>query len=135
MASPRVSGDLPLALVLLTAGAASALVASRQSAVAFHFLPSMDGCLTAGCVGFLLALLSGASYRRALFMLLPIVSAQVLGARVHGASLFSVLGIEAMVVGGVGVVLAMHASSTARSPANPAITSPAPRRPRPSPAA
>lgn len=117
MASPRASQDLPLALVLLTAGVAAIAFAASRSPAAFHFLPSMDGCLTAGCVGFCLALIAGAPFRQALFLLLPIVSAQAVGARVHDASFFAVFGIEALVVGLVGTALALRAHPVTPAPA------------------
>jgi hypothetical protein len=117
MASPRSSTtDLPLALVLLAAGVTSIAVASARSPVAFHFLPSMDGCLTAGCVGFCLALIAGAPFRQALLLLLPIVGVQTMGARVHDASFLAVFGIEALVVGLVGTVLALRAHPVAPTP-------------------
>jgi hypothetical protein len=117
---PASRGDLPLALSLLVLGLASAAIASRQSAAAFDFIPSMDGCVTAGCVGFVLALASGAPFRQALSMLAPIVGVQLVGARVHNASLLATLGIDALVVGLIGTALALRARPAApRSPAQP----------------
>ena len=116
MASPRASHDLPLALVLLAAGVSAIAFAASRSPAAFHFLPSMDGCVTAGCVGFCLALIAGTPFRQALFLLLPIASAQAVGARVHDASFFAVFGIEALVVGLIGTVLALRAHPPAPAP-------------------
>lgn len=107
-----LSSDLPLGLALLAVGAISVAVASRQDR-AFDLVPSMEGCLTAGVVGFALALLAGVAYRRALVLLSPIVAIQAMGALLHNASVPAVIGIEAVVVGLVGTGLALRARTPA----------------------
>lgn len=110
MPSRRVSpGDLPLALALLTAGVVAIAFASRYGRAPFDFLPGMEGCLVAGIVGFGLALLAGASFRQALLMMIPILAAQALGVRVHHASPLAAFGVEALLFGAVGAVLAWRA--------------------------
>jgi hypothetical protein len=110
MAFPRPSsGDLPLASGLLATGIVLLAIASRQGPAAFHFIPAMDGCLTMGVAGFCLALAAGVPYQQALTLLVPIAGAQVLGARMHQASVFAVFGIEAAVFGVIGAALALYA--------------------------
>lgn len=102
--------DLALGLVLLTAGLGSIAYASRGGPAVFHFVPALDGCLTVGVVAFILALLDGQPFRSAVFILLPIVAIQSIGAQQHHSSWFAVVGIEATVVGLLGTLLALRAS-------------------------
>lgn len=76
----------------------------------------MDGCLTAGCIGFCLALLAGAPFRQALLLLLPIVGVQVVGTQVHHASLLGALGVEALVVGLIGAAIGLLQRSNEPAP-------------------
>jgi hypothetical protein len=67
-------------------------------------LPGFDGCLTAGIVGALLALLHGIPFRATVLLLLPIAAVQVgISARL-GVSFLPMLGIEMAAVGLMGVV-------------------------------
>lgn len=101
--------DLALGLGLLTAGLASILYASRGGPTAFHFVPALDGCLTAGVVAFILALLDGQPFRSAVLLLVPIVAIQSIGTQQHHSSWFAVVGIEAMVFGVIGTLLSLRA--------------------------
>jgi hypothetical protein len=107
--------DLTPALAVLVAGAASLVASVLTARDPFHFVPAMDGLVTVGAVGFLLALAGKVPYRVALVAMLPIVGIQALGARVHHASFLATVGIEALVAGMVGVALALRAAA-ARPP-------------------
>ncbi|MFO0755011.1 MAG: hypothetical protein U0359_00850 [Byssovorax sp.] len=105
-----------MALALLAGGVAAVTFASLTNPAALHFVPAMDGCLTVGCVAFLLALLAGVPYRQALGFIVPLVGVQVVATQVHGASVFAVFGIEAMVIGLVGTAMGLLSRPTAPAP-------------------
>lgn len=73
----------------------------------FAMLPGMDGALTAGVLGFGLALLHGMRYRDVLRMLIPVVGIQIGGCLVHGESVVAITGLELAVVGVTGVLMAL----------------------------
>ena len=125
--------DLPLALALFTAGGLAMMAASHANPAAFHFIPSMDGCVTVGVAAILLVLAAGLPYRYAVLFLPPILALQYLGARVHGASFLAVLGVEAAVVGAVGALIALgrRGAPAPRERARTPAPAPAPARRRP----
>ena len=97
--------DTSLGATLLVAGGAALAFGVARTPTALAMVPAMDGCLVAGGVALLLALSAGVRYPRALALLLPLVLIQLVGCRVHHASPVAVLGLEAIVVGGIGVLL------------------------------
>ncbi|WP_437691482.1 hypothetical protein [Sorangium sp. So ce176] len=102
----RSSGNLPIALVLLVGGALLWLRAAQRTPSALALLPGADGCLTAGIVGVLLALLHGIPYRTALLSAaLPIALVQLLASELAGFSFLPVLGIELTAFGLFGLPL------------------------------
>ncbi|WP_233561467.1 hypothetical protein [Sorangium cellulosum] len=102
----RSSGNLPIALVLLVGGALLWLRAAQRTPGALALLPGVDGCMTAGIVGVLLALLHGIPYRTALLSAaLPIALVQLLASELAGFSFLPVLGIELTAFGLFGLPL------------------------------
>ncbi|WP_437959180.1 hypothetical protein WME76_05705 [Sorangium sp. So ce119] len=102
----RSSGNLPIALVLLVGGALLWLRAAQRTPSALALLPGVDGCLTAGIVGVLLALLHGIPYRTALLTVaFPIALVQLLASELAGFSFLPVLGIELTAFGLFGLPL------------------------------
>src|SRR5262249_1851726 len=86
MSSRRTtSGDLLIAAVSIAFGALAIGVAYQLSRAPFVMLPSLDGALTVGVVGVLLALAGGLPYRRALLLLSPVLVAQLVAARLYSA--------------------------------------------------
>ncbi|AGP35111.1 hypothetical protein SCE1572_11675 [Sorangium cellulosum So0157-2] len=102
----RSSGNLPIALLLLGSGALLWIRAALRTPSALALLPGADGCLTAGIVGVLLALLHGIPYRTALVSLAaPLVLVQVVASELAGSSFLPVLGIELTALGLFGLPL------------------------------
>ena len=96
--------DTCLGALLLFVGGASLVLGVGRTPNALAMTPAMDGCLVTGGVSLLLALAAGVSYARALALLSPLVLIQLLGCRVHHANPLAVLGLEALVAGGMGVL-------------------------------
>ncbi|WP_437601757.1 hypothetical protein [Sorangium sp. So ce590] len=104
--STRSSGNLPIALLLLGSGALLWIRAALRDPGALELLPGAEGCLTAGIVGVLLALLHGVPYRTALLSIAaPLVLVQVLASELAGSSFLPVLGIELTALGLFGLPL------------------------------
>ncbi|KYF57734.1 hypothetical protein BE08_36445 [Sorangium cellulosum] len=117
----RSSGNLPIALVLLVGGALLWLRAAQRTPSALALLPGVDGCLTVGIVGVLLALLHGIPYRTALLSVaVPIALVQLVASELAGFSFLPVLAIELTAFGLFGLPLSRlprrrAASAPARS--------------------
>ncbi|WP_437579390.1 hypothetical protein [Sorangium sp. So ce887] len=104
--STRSSGNLPIALLLLGSGALLWIRAALRDSDALVLLPGAEGCLTAGIVGVLLALLHGIPYRTALLSIAaPLVLVQVLASELAGSSFLPVVGIELTALGLFGLPL------------------------------
>ncbi|WP_437280902.1 hypothetical protein WME90_10190 [Sorangium sp. So ce375] len=101
----RTSANLPIALVLLGTGSLLCLRAALRGPGALDMLPWVDGCLTVGIVGVLLALLHGITYPTALLSVaVPLALVQFLVAGLSGFAL-PVLGIELTALGLLGLPL------------------------------
>ncbi|MGK3995909.1 hypothetical protein [Sorangium sp. So ce1024] len=132
----RSSGNLPIALVLLVGGALLWLRAAQRTPSALAMLPGVDGCLTAGVVGVLLALLHGIPYRTALVSVaVPVVLIQLAVSKIAGFSFLPVLGIELTAFGLFGLPLSrLPRRRAASAPAHAPHTAPpheAPSHPAP----
>jgi hypothetical protein len=88
------------------AGALSLVIAPLRDKSAFVMSPGLEGCLTAGVVGLALAILGGVGYRATAALALPIFLAQYLGCRGSGEPALATLGIEALMLGLLGIVMA-----------------------------
>ncbi|WP_437877704.1 hypothetical protein [Sorangium sp. So ce513] len=122
----RSSGNLPIALVLLVGGALLWLRAAQRTPSALAMLPGVDGCLTAGVVGVLLALLHGIPYRTALVSVaVPVVLIQLAVSKIAGFSFLPVLGIELTAFGLFGLPLSrLPRRRAASAPAHAPHTAP-----------
>ena len=98
--------DATLAAAMTLVGLVGMTYASLTMRQPFAMLPGMDGALTAGVLGFGFALLHGLRYRDVVRMLVPVVGVQIAGCIVHHESIIAIIGLELVVVGGIGVVLA-----------------------------
>jgi hypothetical protein len=108
-----------LAAALVASGSALWVSAALRKPGALSMLPGFDGCLTAGIVGALLALLHGIPFRATVLLLLPIAAVQVgISARL-GVSFLPMLGIEMAAVGLMGVVQSWWSAGPGR-PSDPA---------------
>ncbi len=97
--------DSLIVVGLLAAGAVMLALAVRRDPHALQMLPGLDGCLTAGIVGLLLALLEGLPFRRSLAILAPVVALQVIACRAASTSPLPVLGIELLAYGALGALI------------------------------
>jgi len=102
----RPASTLWLALLLVGSGLALWVGATWRNPNALSMLPGADGCLTAGIVGILLALLHGVPYRTAVFLLaVPIAMVQLLATHLIGVPFYAALGLEMTVIGMFGLAL------------------------------
>lgn len=102
----RSSANLPIAMVLLGTGSLLWIRAALRAPGALDMTPSVDGGLTVGIVGVLLALLHGVAYPTALLAVAaPLALVQLLAAGLSGPAFLPVLGIELTVLGIFGLPL------------------------------
>lgn len=98
--------EIWLSFALLAAGSALWLTSVLRNPAALQMLPGIDGCLAAGLVGALLALLHGVPYRVTIFgLMVPIALIQVAACAAVHVSFVPMLGVEMAVLGLFGVVM------------------------------
>lgn len=90
---------------LLVVGFLMAAYGFRMYQEPLAMLPGLDGTMIVGPLTFGLAMLHGLSYRNALNVLMPIVAVQAGVCLLHRAAWPAILGVEAIVIGLVGVIL------------------------------
>jgi hypothetical protein len=95
--------DRKLAMILAGAGPLLIAIAFARNPHPFNMLPGMDGAFTCGQLGFVLAMLHGIKFRRALQLMLPIVAIELACCIIHQVSGFAVLGVQALLYGLVGL--------------------------------
>jgi hypothetical protein len=95
--------DRKLAMMLAAAGPVLIAIAFARNALPFNMLPGMDGAFTCGQLGFVLAILHGINFRRALQLMLPIVAIELACCIIHNVSGFAVLGVQALLYGLIGL--------------------------------
>jgi hypothetical protein len=105
------------------AGAFALVIATLRDKGAFVMSPGLEGCLTAGVVGLALAILGGVGYRTTVALALPIFLAQYLGCRGSGEPVLATLGLEALMLGLLGIVMAPREARAVKA-APISITSP-----------
>lgn len=100
----RSAMNLGMAVALLVGGSILWIGALLRNPMALSMLPGFDGCLTAGVVGILLALLHGIPYRTALlYLAVPIIALQLMVSAAMRVSFFPMLGIELCALGLFGL--------------------------------
>jgi hypothetical protein len=113
MAAKTTLKDLALASVLTLMGGALVLVALRMRWNPQDLNPGIEGCLTVGVVGFILALLHPLEYRHAVLISAPVVAVQYGACLAVGGPAAGVVGIELIIFGFVGLGMALHRSRPA----------------------
>ncbi|MEM1031773.1 MAG: hypothetical protein AAGN82_15585 [Myxococcota bacterium] len=77
-------------------------------------LPGLDGTLVCGVLALLMLMAAGRTYREAVTALVPIAAVQVAVCTLSRTSLPALLGLEALVVGLVGLALSACANRAAQ---------------------
>ena len=90
-------------MVLAASGPVLIAIAFARNPHPFNMLPGMDGAFTCGQLGFVLAMLHGIKFRRALQLMLPIVAIELACCIIHQVSGFAILGVQALLYGLVGL--------------------------------
>lgn len=98
--------QVTMGYLLIVVGAVALIIAPMRDKSAFVMSPGLEGCLTAGVVGLALAILGGVGYRTTVALALPIFLAQYLGCRGSGEPVLATLGLEALLLGLLGIVMA-----------------------------
>lgn len=108
------------ALALVIVGAATIAIGFATHRQPLAVSPAVDGTLTMGVLGLLLALAAGVPYPRALYLMAPVVIVQLI-ALLRGGDSIAPVGIELALTGVIGLVLlALHeARGTSNDPATP----------------
>jgi hypothetical protein len=104
--------------VFSVVGAAAVAIAPAVDKSAFVMSPGLEGCLTAGVVGFALAILGGVGYLTTAAIALPIFLAQYLGCRGAGEPVLATLGLEALMLGLVGLGMTSRKAVAREAPAS-----------------
>lgn len=104
------SRDLIWALVVAGAGAAAMFFALRAHWKPGDLDPGIEGCMTAGIVGFGMAMLHPLPYRWALGLCAPVLAAECLVMRYAGgtATAVGLVGIQLVIMGLAGLATALR---------------------------
>jgi hypothetical protein len=100
------AADLGLPLVVAAAGTASLLYALSRRWNAQDMLPGIEGCVTTGIFGALLALCHGLRFSTVVKLFIPLFAIQYVIYRYVSAQAYGLLGIELIAVGGLGLAAA-----------------------------
>ncbi|NUQ74003.1 MAG: hypothetical protein HUU21_10645 [Polyangiaceae bacterium] len=111
--------------LFIVAGAIALIIAPLRDKSAFVMSPGLEGCLTAGVVGLALAILGGIGYRGTVALALPIFVAQFLGCRGSGEPVLATLGLEALMLGLLGIVMTPREVPAQEAPSIQAAPTPA----------
>jgi hypothetical protein len=113
MSWKMTSREMVLALVLTIVGAGLMAVAIAHRWNPQDMNPGIEGCLTAGVLGFLLCLLHPMSYATAASVTAPLVAVEYAATAVAGGPAVGVVGIQLVIMGMIGLSLG---GLTARAP-------------------
>jgi hypothetical protein len=108
MFAKTTSRDLVLALVLTVSGGAALLAAVHARWNPGDMLPGIEGCVTAGVVGTLLALLQRIEYRTVVAMSAPVVVIEYLACVASGGPAAAVAGMHLAAMGLLGLGLSFR---------------------------
>lgn len=104
MGARPIAKDVALAFSLAVFGGALLLGALRAGWVIEQMNPSIEGAITVGVVGFVLALLHPVGYRRAVIVSAPVLAVQAAACFATGGPAAGVVGVELLFFGVVGIV-------------------------------
>jgi hypothetical protein len=90
-------------LALVGAGGVALAVTLLRGANAFEWQPGVDGVLTMGLLGFVLLMLHGVGFGRALTVMAPILALQIPLFLLNRAPVFALLGLELVFFGAIGL--------------------------------
>ena len=107
MALKMTSRDMILALTLTLVGVAAVVFAIAHRWNPQELMPGIEGCLTAGVVGFIMALLHPVSYGNAVVIVAPIVAVEYVATAAAGGPAVGVVGIQLAFMGLLGLVLGL----------------------------
>lgn len=102
--------SLLTAVLFTVVGAVGLAYAYATRSHPLDLLPGLDGTLVCGGMTLLVGLGSGRSYRETVTMMVPIAAVQAASCALSRASMPAVLGLEALVVGLVGLALYLAAT-------------------------
>jgi hypothetical protein len=100
--------DGSLGTLLATIGIIMMCAAVLTDKQPFAALPGMDGAMTAGTLGFILALLHGLSFRRSLQLMTPIVFVQAVGSTLYQCNIVALIGLELGIYGLIGIAVTWY---------------------------
>ncbi len=113
MSAKTSSKDLVVALSASALGAAALALAMHAGWSPGDMLPGIEGCLTAGVVGTVLALLHPMEYWRAVAWSAPIMVVEYASCAFAGGPALGVVGLHLVLAGLLGIVLALRAQPAA----------------------
>ena len=113
MAWKMTSRDMALSLALAAAGVAAVIFAIAHRWNPQELNPGIEGCLTAGVVGFVMALLHPLPYGSAVALTAPIVAVEYTSSVVAGGPAVGVVGVQLAVMGMIGLAVGL---ATRRAP-------------------
>jgi hypothetical protein len=105
MRAKTTPNDLFLSLAVTAVGGVALFLALRARWNPGDMNPGIEGCLTAGAVGFIFALLQPVPYRKALTMTSPVVVVQYLSCVFAGGPAVGVVALQLLIMGFLGLVL------------------------------
>ena len=106
----HIRSSLTIAIACTVAGIVGLAYGYATQRAPLDLLPGLDGALTCGGLVLLLGIASGRSYRETLTMLIPIAAVQAGSCALSRASMPAVLGLEATIIGIVGIALYLVAT-------------------------
>ncbi|MFT3773519.1 MAG: hypothetical protein QM820_49720 [Minicystis sp.] len=101
--------DLYLALAATLLGGLFFYLALRARWNPHDVNPGIDGCLTAGVVGTILAILAPMEYWRALLLTAPVMALEYWACAAVGGSALGIVGLHLIIVGFIGLGLGVRA--------------------------
>ena len=101
--------DHAIATFLLGIGFAALMMAQLRNANPWGMSPGMDGVMCMGILGFAVMMLHRIEYRATLTHLLPVFGIQLGCALLNGTSGFTLVGVQAVLFGVVGLLVAKPA--------------------------
>lgn len=106
----HIRSSLTIAIAFTVAGIVGLAYGYATHRAPLDLLPGLDGTLTCGALVLLLGMASGRGYRETITMLIPVAAVQAGSCALSRASMPAVLGLDASIVGIVGIALYLVAT-------------------------